>query len=199
VWTQQGYLRASNADIGDGLGEAVAVSGRTVVLGVEKERSASRVHDQGLADNSARSAGAVYVFEKAASGGVWAQAHYLKAPNGNADDSFGHSVGVRADRIVVGATGEDSRARGVDGEMDDDGARVAGAAYVFRRQVGLDGLTSEWVHEAYLKASNTDLGDLFGSAVAITDQRVFVGAVGEDSAVGGLNGTPLAQANNSVQ
>ena len=47
-----------------------------------------------------------------------------------------------------------------------------GAAYVFVRQNGA------WVEEAYLKASNTNAGDRFGSAVAISGDTIVVGAYG---------------------
>jgi hypothetical protein len=49
--------------------------------------------------------------------------------------------------------------------------------------------------QAYLKASNTGAGDLFGCSVAISGDTVVVGASAEDSNVTGVNGT---QSNNSA-
>ena len=46
-------------------------------------------------------------------------------------------------------------------------AAHAGAAYVFVR----DGSTETWYQQAYLKASNTDAGDLFGCAVSLVDHQ----------------------------
>lgn len=49
--------------------------------------------------------------------------------------------------------------------------------------------------EAYVKASNTGLGDNFGIAVAISGDTMVIGARGEDSAATGVNGN---QANNAA-
>ncbi|MBL8765456.1 MAG: FG-GAP repeat protein, partial [Phycisphaerae bacterium] len=54
---------------------------------------------------------------------------------------------------------------------------------------------STWSQQAYLKASNTDMGDLFGSSVAVSGDTVVVGAYQEDSNATGVNGN---QANNSL-
>lgn len=53
----------------------------------------------------------------------------------------------------------------------------AGAVYVFTRA----GAT--WTEQAYVKASNTDAGDEFGTAVALSGdgETLAVGAVFEDS------------------
>ena len=63
-------------------------------------------------------------------------------------------MAVSGDTVVVGAFGEDSDATGVNGDQNDDSAFGAGAAYVFVR----NGAT--WSQQAYLKASNTDAGDV---------------------------------------
>ena len=49
-----------------------------------------------------------------------------------------------------------------------------------------DGTT--WTQQAYLKASNTDVFDLFGHSVAVSGDTVVVGAVGEESNATGING-----------
>ena len=58
-----------------------------------------------------------------------------------------------ATRFVVGAPNEDSGATGVGGNMADNSATNAGAAYVFVYHP--DGF---WEQQAYLKPSNTDPG-----------------------------------------
>ena len=88
---------------------------------------------------------------------------------------------VSGDTIVVGAIHEDSNATGVNGNQANNLATSSGAAYVFVR----NGTT--WSQEAYLKASNTSIGDHFGEAVSISDDTVVVGAedsnaIGEGSA-----------------
>ena len=91
-------------------------------------------------------------------------------------DEFGAAVALAGERLVVGAPGESSGAITVGGAEDDDSTLAVGAAYVFVRS-GLD-----WTQEAYLKASNTGANDGFGTAVAIHDDLVVVGAPGESSA-----------------
>lgn len=47
-----------------------------------------------------------------------------------------------------------------------------------------------WLHQAYIKASNTDANDVFGSSVALSHagDTLAVGAPGEDSTATGING-----------
>ncbi len=118
---------------------------------------------------------------------------YIKASNTWEDDSFGVSVALSGDgnTLAVGATGEDSSAKGPKhpGDPDyytsqeDDSAAGSGAVYVFTRS----GTT--WNQQAYIKAPNTEANDLFGRSVALSDDGniLAVGAPLEDSnGVGGL-------------
>ena len=117
-----------------------------------------------------------------------AQQAYLKASNNGAEDRFGYSVAVSDDVLVIGAPFEDSAATGVNGDGGNDDAIESGAAYVFRR------LGSSWIQEAYLKPSNTDPGDGFGHAVAVSGDTIVVGAVNEDSAATGIDGNQASNA-----
>src|SRR5687767_1185237 len=63
----------------------------------------------------------------------YAQEAYVKASNTDAGDSFGFSVALSGDTMVVGAPREDSFAHGVGGDQADDSLPEAGAAYVFVR------------------------------------------------------------------
>jgi len=62
AWTQQTYLKASNAETGDSLGVAVAVAGSTVVAGAEREDSPATTVGGSQTGNNAGDAGAAYVF-----------------------------------------------------------------------------------------------------------------------------------------
>ncbi len=191
TWSQQAYLKASNTGAGDEFGWSVAISGDMVVVGAFAEDSnATGVNgDQG--DNSAKTAGAAYVFVR--NDGVWSQQAYLKASNTEAFDYFGESVSISGDTVVVGADGEDSRATRVNGDQSDNTANGAGAAYVFVRS----GVT--WSQDAYLKASNTGEDDYFGYTVAIGGDTIIVGAPLEGSQDSGAayvfvrNGPVLSQ------
>jgi hypothetical protein len=177
---QQAYAKASNTRASSAFGMSVAVSGNTLVVGAPQESSNATGVDGNQADTSAANAGAAYVFVR--NGTAWTQQAYLKASNTDAGDSFGTSVAIDGNTIVVGALNEDGAATGVDGDTTDNTAANAGAAYVFTRS----GTT--WSQQAYLKASNTDVGDAFGLSVAISGNLVIVGAPSESSPSKGVNG-----------
>ena len=67
-WVQDAYLKASNAGADDRFGEAVAISGDTIVIGAHFEDSSSNTieNTDGSApsDGGASSAGAAYVFKR---------------------------------------------------------------------------------------------------------------------------------------
>jgi hypothetical protein len=171
-FTQQAYLKASNAEGGDKFGYNVALDGDTLVVGVPDEDSGSADVES---DNTATVSGAVYVFTR--SGDGWLQQAYLKASNVQKYDYFGISVALDGDTLVVGAIFEDSSFVG--GE-NDNSASNSGAVYVFTR------LGSSWSQQALLKASNADKQDYFGVSVALEGDTVVVGAFRESSsAVGG--------------
>jgi hypothetical protein len=172
TWTQQAYLKASNAGAGDEFGWSVAISGDTVVVGARSEDSTSAGVNGNGADNSGFNNGAAYVFVR--SGTTWTQQAYLKASIPANADNFGESIAVSGDCVVVGAPGESSIATGINGNEADATAPSAGAAYVFVR----NGTT--WTQQAYLKASNTQAFDDFGFSVAVSGETVVVGAYLED-------------------
>ncbi len=181
-WSPLAYLKASNTDAGDRFGAAVAVDGDLVAVGAPGEDSAATGVGGDQADDSLDAPGAVYVFERGASGG-WTQIAYLKASNTGSQDNFGSSVALRGNTLAVGAPGENSAATGVDGEQLDESALNAGALYVFERAA-----TGGWSQIAYLKASNSDPGDAFGTAVALDGDTVAAGAPFEDGGDTGVNG-----------
>jgi len=100
------------------------------------------------------------------------QAIYGKGSNTEAGDTFGLTVSVSGDTLVVGAYFEDSASRT---EQGDNNADSSGAVYVFRRTGTM------WMQEAYLKASTIEAGDRFGASVSVSGDRLAVGADAEDS------------------
>lgn len=183
-WTQQAYLKASNTEREDQFGYAVAISGDTIVIGAPGEDSGASGVDGTQSSNSIRASGAAYVFVRD-SAGDWSQQAYLKASNPGSSDSFGRSVAIRANILFVGAPFERSNAKGVNGNGLDDSAPGAGAVYVFERDVA-----NQWSLQAYVKASNTDAGDQFGHALAVSTDFVAIGAPREDSGSTGPTGDP---------
>jgi hypothetical protein len=160
------------------MGDGGYSSYTSLVVGATGEDSSAT---GGEADNSTTSAGAVYLFTRNA--GAWTQQSYLKASNAGEMNGFGNSVAISGDTLVVGAFFESSSANG--GESDS--AQNSGAAYVFTRS------NETWIQQAYLKASNADWRDLFGSSVAISGDTLVVGAPNEDSSASS------GEADNSVE
>ncbi|MBK8171865.1 MAG: integrin [Sandaracinaceae bacterium] len=186
TWTQQAYIKASNAGTGDHFGSKVSLSadGNTLAIGAPDEDSNATGVGGNQTDNSAGFAGAVYVFARAA--GTWTQDAYVKASNTAGQDFFGTAVSLSADgnTLAVGAYGEDSNATGIGGNQADNSATLAGAIYVFSREEGV------WSQEAYVKASNTDAEDMFGTIVSLSadGNTLAVGAQDEDSGATGIGG-----------
>jgi hypothetical protein len=120
--------------------------------------------------------GAVYIFVRDA--GVWSAQSYIKGSNNEYEDRFGASVALSADgdAVAIGSPSEDSSALGIEGNETVDDAPGAGAAYLYRR--GDDGT---WTQQSYVKASNTDADDAFGTSVAVSSDAaaLVVGATGE--------------------
>jgi hypothetical protein len=192
-----GLLEGSNTEPGDIFGEAVALSadGNTLAVGaVWEDSGATGIHgDQ--SDNSAENSGAVYVLVRSTAGN-WSQQAYIKASNtGGCDcpseddwpegDVFGRVVALSADgnTLAVGAPLEDSDATGVNGDQENNNAPSAGAVYVFVRDAN-----GEWSQQAYIKASNSEQADFFGSSIALSGDTLAVGAYRESSAATGVNG-----------
>src|SRR6266852_1681409 len=187
TWTQQAYIKASNAEAGDQFGTSVALSsnGNTLAVGATGEDSSATGIGGSQTDNTAASAGAVYVFAR--SGATWTQQAYVKASNTDAGDQYGFSVALSSDgnTLAVGAVSESSSATGIGGNQADNTAASAGAVYVFTRNV-----VGVWTQQAYVKASNTGAGDLFGFSVALSGDgnTLAVGAASESSSATGIGG-----------
>ena len=190
-WVTGAYIKAPNTDAQDAFGGALALNadGTVLVVGAAQEQSNSRGIDGDQADNSLDAAGAAYVYARA--GNTWSFDTYLKASNTLGDQRFGTSVAVSADgtTVAVGATGEDSIAIGIDGDQSDTQFTDSGAAYVYFR--GLN--DTVWTQQAYVKASNGDIDDFFGTTIALNSDGnlLAVGAIGEDSVTEGVDGTEL--------
>ena len=174
VWSEQKKLKASNPQLNSRyfFGNSIAINGDTIVVGSKGEGSSAT--SSGAITLDSLKSGAAYVFIRDA--GNWTEQALLKASTVDADDSFGTSVAIDGDTILVGAVGEDSSSVG---DQTDNSANAAGAAYVFSRSAGT------WTQQAFLKASNAETNDQFGSSVAISGDILIVGAAGEASSTSG--------------
>jgi hypothetical protein len=200
TWSQQADIRAKEGDRGDSMGCWVAISddGNTIAAGALDEDTLTpginvvKSGDSGVVDApDDTSAGAAYVFVR--TGTTWTEQANFKASNVGRDDWFGVRLALSGDgnTLVAGAPNEDSAAKGINGKQDDESADGAGAAYLFTRT------GSTWKQEYYVKGSNTEKFDEFGSAMALsTDGRTM--AVGAHFESGGAKGVNGNEADNSV-
>jgi hypothetical protein len=165
--TQTAELAAGNGAANEFFGEAVGVSGDTIVAGAPE-------HEVG--DNAGQ--GAVYVFVMPASGwsGSPSQTAELTASDGAKNEVLGRSLAVSGDVIAAGA-----RFREVGKSTDQ------GAVYVFVKP------SSGWAdatQAAELTASNGATGDSLGRSVAVAGDTLAVGApdhkVGKNLAQGAV-------------
>jgi hypothetical protein len=106
-WTQRQKITSTPRGVGAQFGNAVAISGNTMVVGARFDST------------TASQAGAAYVY--VLSGGTWTQQAVLLANDGAVADKFGYSVAISENTIVVGAYNDDSPLSN------------AGSAYVFVR------------------------------------------------------------------
>jgi uncharacterized delta-60 repeat protein len=154
AWNEQAHPIPTFAVTSDEFGNAVAISGDTVVVGSWLDNT-----------GSGEDAGSAHVFTR--SGATWSLQQILTASDGNSFDSFGSSVGINGDTIVVGSAYDDNA-----------GGTDAGSAYVFVRS------GSVWTQQAKLTASDGAASDRFGYSVSISGDTIVVGAGFDDNAGG---------------
>jgi hypothetical protein len=194
TWTQQAYIKASNTgrpgkggdDVGDGdqFGFSIAVSGdgNTVAVGAITEDGGAMQINGSQNDDSATSAGAVYVFAR--TGTAWAQQAYVKTSHMGAGDLLGFSVALSFDGNTLAATAFDEDGAGKGFNPPHDNASInSGALYIFTRQSG------SWSQQAYIKGSRNETSDGFGFAVGLSDDgnTVAVGAGDEACLTPGID------------
>jgi hypothetical protein len=215
AWSQQAYIKGSKGETSDGFGFATSISddGNTVAVGSGDEACLTPgINPPGCADDAppGRGAniwvGAAYVFVR--NGTTWSEQTFIKAPNARPYNSFGVRLALSRDgnTLAVSSYLEDNAGRGVRPPMVQqfliqaifngwrehrNEAEESGAAYLFTRS----GAT--WTAGAYIKGANTDAGDEFGSAIALSGDghMLVVGAHQEDGGARGVNGN---QADNSA-
>ena len=208
-WSQRQKITSTPRGVGAQFGNAVAVSGNTMVVGAQFDGT------------TASQAGAAYVY--VLSGATWTQQAVLLANDGAVADKFGYSVAISENTIVVGAFNDDSplsnagsayvfvrsgtiwtfqqKLTGSDSTADDQfgssaavsgdsiivganhadlpGNSEAGSAYFYRRS------GTVWTFQQKLipvqGANGVILGDHFGDSAAISGNRIAIGASGDDN------------------
>lgn len=133
TWRQQAYVKSSNIRADDVFGLRLALSddGNVLAAGAPLQGGGGRGFNATQDDFSSPESGAVYLLRREA--GRWLQSAYLKAPNADAYDQFGSALALSGDgrTLAVGAMGESSAAKGVNGNQADNSLRASGAVYVY--------------------------------------------------------------------
>jgi hypothetical protein len=148
AWREQAFIKAPNARPYSSFGVRLALSGEgnTLAIAANLEDSAgvgvrapmiqqflqpTYLNPWREGRNQSEESGAVYVFTR--SGSTWTAGAFVKGSNTKAGDEFGSSVALSGNGrlMVVGAHGEGSAARGVNGNQADNSSDDSGAAYVF--------------------------------------------------------------------
>lgn len=129
TWSFQAYLKSPVPKFSDFFGQAVKISGNIIAVGAVYDSSDAAGIDGDAANELARNSGAACMYAR--EGTTWKQIAYIKAPNTGVSDAFGCSLAMTETVLAIGAPQESSAARGLDGDMLDDSATNAGAAYLY--------------------------------------------------------------------
>ncbi len=158
IWSEQQKLLATGITANDSFfAISVFIEGDRAIVGAPRE------------DITTTDAGAAYVFVRDTGTGVWSQEQKLLSSDGAFIDYFGSSVVINNDTALIGATN------------DDDNGTDSGSAYIFVR----DPATGVWAEQQKLIASDGELFDYMGGAVALLGDTVIVGAISGGSADSG--------------
>ena len=150
VWSQQAKLTAQDGSEGDLFGISAAISGDTILIGAD------------LNEEKGFNAGAAYVFTR--SGDNWTQQAKLTANDGAAGDIFGVRVALEHNTALISARRDDDEIKGVD----------SGSAYIFTRE------GTKWRQHTKLTAPDGAKDDRFGRSVALSGDKVLIGAMFQD-------------------
>lgn len=168
VFTQK-ITRAENS-LYDNYGSKVAISENFMVIGSSYNSTDSNLN------NYLENAGAAYIFFKGTDG-VWTLVQKIVPSDRERRDTFGNSVAIYKNTIVVGAV--------------EEGSNWSGAAYVFEKSNN----SNTWNETKKLTAYDfRGLQDRFGEVVKINENGIFVSAQSEDdynSDLSGDGGGPL--------
>ena len=169
TWLENQTLAANDAMNLDQFGTTVSIFDSTIVVGVPQQ-STDENSMNGLVNT-----GAAYIFQ-CQSNGSWLQVQKIVADQRRAYDNFASDVAIHANTIVCGAKQNDYDI------FDANFINGAGAAYIFEKQ------NNSWVRIQKIVADDrSNQSIFFGSAVAIDNNLLVVGAVNEPKDVNGIN------------
>lgn len=157
-------LTAPAGAVADAFGTSVAMAGDLLVVGAPNR-------DQSGKDQ----AGGAHVFERDPNTGSWTHLQELAPDTWRGGGQFGRAVAITDEEIFIGEPGFDGA--GNSGERLID----SGAVYVFLRSPQ----TGEWVQAQRLQPNTPRDEGYFGSAIAVDDPNLVIGAPNKDEQTSG--------------
>lgn len=158
TWSLQQKLTRAGAAVGEGLGNAVAIRGDTVVCGVPNFDGIVGTN-QGLGVSFTRT------------GTTWAASEVFMPNETQAQSSFGSAIAMSDEFVAVGSS-----------NWSRSGANFSGAAYAFRRADGVPAGTST------LTAPTPQTAASFGNRLASDGTKLVIGSYNEDGGAGADQG-----------
>ncbi|WP_444916651.1 histidine kinase [Microbulbifer sp. JMSA003] len=159
-WSQEAYLKASDSNSNMDFGSSVSLSDDGSILAVG-------------AIGGSGGRGATYIFSN---NGGWAQQQLLTADSASVGDRFGWDVSFSGDGSLL-AVGAPLQA-GASEDPDDRDGFNNGAVYLFSYE------EDSWYQSAYLKASNTDEDDAFGTSISLNNDGSLLAVGAQESSAG---------------
>ena len=150
TWTLDLKLLPADGLSGDLFGHSVSIFGDYLIVGANGDDD----NDNGDASGSA------YIFKR--NDTTWTEEAKLLASDGAIFDSFGYSVSIFGDYVLVGAKGHDEKGNN------------SGSVYVFKRS------GTSWTEKTELLASDGTLFDAFGYSVSLSADYAVISAEGEN-------------------
>jgi hypothetical protein len=166
VWSQVAKRRPTDGESFDNFGVAVAIDGETILVGSPGD------------DDQGTDSGSAYAFTRDGLR-VWTEQAKLLPESGATFDSFGESIDMSGDVVVIGAP------------RDDDNGSDSGSVFVFTRA------GAQWDETARLETIDGTSSDNFGDSVAIDGGSIAAGAPGHDD-VGSVSGAAYVFVFNGV-
>lgn len=151
-WPEVQILEPSDGIPGDRFGQSIAITGDLAIIGA--------IHALNTGP------GAAYVFRKTASG--WIEEQKLTASDAASADSFGRTVAIAPDMALVGAS------------FHDHNGSNSGAVFIYHYIQG------SWIETQEILAPDGAVDDHFGGFLSRSDDRLVVGASGDDNYMGSV-------------
>ncbi|MCH8823276.1 MAG: hypothetical protein IH984_07175 [Planctomycetes bacterium] len=157
VWFEEQKLLASDATQGFLFGGSVSIYGDVAIVGSHL-----------VSDVMFQAFGAAYVFRRDQNTGIWTEEQRLTASDPAAHDWFGARLCLVGETAFIAAY------------RHDDNGGDSGAVFVFR----YNAKSKTWIEEQKLLASDGDLLDNFGRALALSDdgELAIIGASNNNDA-----------------